>query len=58
MTSKRNPAKTPETSRAAKTESPSRRGRRRLQTKTQIALALLRRAKGASVAEMRKALGW
>ena len=58
MTKKQNPAKTLETSRTVKATSPSRRGRRRSQTKKQIALALLRRAKGASVAEMQKAMGW
>ena len=58
MTTKRTQAKTHQTSRTVKTESPSRRGRRRSQTKKQIALALLRRAKGASIAEMQKAMDW
>ena len=58
MTSKRNPAKTRQTSRAVKARSPSRRGRRRSRTKTRIALALPRRTDGASIAEMRRALGW
>lgn len=35
---------------------PHRRQRRR--TKKQIAMALLQRAKGASIAELEKALGW
>ena len=34
------------------------RGRQRPQTKKQIALSLLQRSKGASIAEMRDAMGW
>ena len=34
------------------------RGRRRQRTKTQIALSLLQRAKGASIVEMQNAMGW
>ncbi len=34
------------------------RGRQRLQTKKQIALSLLQRSKGASISEMRDAMGW
>ncbi len=34
------------------------RGRQRPQTKKQIALSLLRRSKGASIPEMRDAMGW
>ena len=40
----------------AKTAAP--RGRQRRQTKKQIALSLLQRSKGASIAEMRDAMGW
>ncbi len=42
--------------RKAKTAAPRRR--KRPQTKKQIALALLERPKGASIAEMRGAMGW
>ena len=41
---------------AKKAKSATRRGRQR--TKKQIALSLLERSKGATVAEMQKALGW
>ncbi len=34
------------------------RGRQRPQTKKQIGLSLLQRSKGASIAEMRDAMGW
>ena len=34
------------------------RGRQRPQTKKQITLSLLQRSKGASIAEMRAAMGW
>ncbi len=34
------------------------RGRQRPQTKKQIALSLLQRSKGASIAEMQGAMGW
>ncbi len=34
------------------------RGLRRRRTKKQIALSLLRRSKGASITEMRNAMGW
>ena len=40
----------------AKTAAP--RGRTRPRTKKQIALSLLQRSKGASIAEMRDAMGW
>ncbi len=40
----------------AKTATP--RGRQRPQTKTQIALSLLERSKGATIAEMQNAMGW
>ena len=39
-----------------KAAAPRRRQRKR--TKTQIALSLLERAKGASIAEMQNAMGW
>ncbi len=34
------------------------RGRQRQRTKKQIALSLLQRSKGASIAEMQRAMGW
>jgi hypothetical protein len=34
------------------------RGRQRPQTKTQIALSLLQRSKGASIEEMQDSMGW
>ena len=34
------------------------RGRQRQRTKKQIALTLLERSKGASIAEMQKSMGW
>jgi hypothetical protein len=40
----------------AETTAPRRRQRQR--TKTQIALSLLERSKGASIAEMQDAMGW
>jgi hypothetical protein len=40
----------------AKPSAPRRRQRQR--TKTQIALSLLERSKGASIAEMQNAMGW
>ena len=36
----------------------SRRGRQRQRSKKQIALSLLERSKGASIAEMQDAMGW
>ena len=44
--------------RAAKAKTAAPRGRQRPQTKKQIALTLLQRSKGASIAEMRDAMGW
>ena len=41
-----------------KTKTAESQGRQRLQTKKQIALSLLQRSKGASIAEMRDAMGW
>ncbi len=44
--------------RAAKVRTAAGRDRRGPKTKKQIALALLERAKGASIAEMQGAMGW
>ena len=44
--------------RAAKARTAAPRGRQRPQTKKQIALSLLQRSKGASIAEMQRAMGW
>ncbi len=41
-----------------KAKSTAPRRRQREQTKTQIALSLLKRSKGASIAEMQGAMGW
>ncbi len=41
-----------------KTKTAASQGRQRLQTKKKIALSLLQRSKGASIAEMRDAMGW
>jgi hypothetical protein len=49
------PVKTPATSEAT-VATPRRRQRQR--SKKQIALALLERSKGASIAEMQNAMGW
>ena len=49
------PVKTPATSEAT-VATPRRRQRQR--TKKQIALTLLERSKGASIAEMQKSMGW
>ena len=43
---------------AATTKTVAGRGRRGPKTKKQIAIALLERAKGASIAEMQQAMGW
>ncbi len=45
-------------SRAAKVKTDAPRGRQRPQTKKQIAVTLLQRSKGASIAEMQRAMGW
>ncbi len=42
----------------AKAAAPRKRRRQSPQTKKQIALSLLQRSKGASIAEMRGAMGW
>ncbi len=44
--------------RAAKAKTAGPRGRQRPQTKKQIAVSLLQRSKGASIAEMQRAMGW
>ena len=44
--------------RAAKAKTAAPGGRQRPQTKKQIALSLLQRSKGASIAEMQRAMGW
>jgi len=44
--------------RSAKAKTAPPRGRQRPQTKKQIALSLLQRSKGASLAEMQRAMGW
>ena len=41
-----------------KTKTAASQGRQRLQTKKKIALSLLQRSKGASIAEMQNAMGW
>ncbi len=43
---------------AAKAKTVAGRGRRGPKTKKQIAIALLERPKGASLAEMQRAMGW
>ncbi len=58
MTKKIDQAKQSGNARAAKTKTAAHRGRQRPQTKKQIALTLLQRSKGASIAEMQGALGW
>lgn len=53
----RQPKKT-ETPGTAKAKTVAGRGRRGPKTKKEIALALLERPKGASLAEMQRAIGW
>ena len=43
---------------ATKAKTTAHRGRQRPQTKKQIAVSLLQRSKGASIAEMQRAMGW
>ncbi len=58
MTKKiRRPAQS-KTSAAARAKAVAGRGRRGPKTKKQIAIALLERPKGASIAEMQRAMGW
>ena len=58
MTNKIRPAKKTNTPRAAKVKTAAGRGRRSPKTKKQIAIALLERPKGASIAEMQRAMVW
>ncbi len=58
MTKKIRPAKKTNMPRAAKAKTVAGRGRRGPKTKKQIAIALLERPKGASLAEMQRAMGW
>ena len=58
MTKKNGQAKQSGNARAAKAKTGAPRGRQRPQTKKQIAIALLERPKGASIAEMQRAMGW
>jgi hypothetical protein len=58
MTKRTRPPKKTETRRAAQSKTVSSRGRRGPKTKKQIAIALLERPKGASLAEMQRAMGW
>ncbi len=53
----RQPKKT-ETRGTAKAKAAPGRGRRGSKTKKEIATALLKRPKGASIAEMQRAMGW
>ncbi len=58
MTKKIDQAKQSGNARAVKAKTGARRGRQRPQTKKQIAVSLLQRSKGASIAEMQRAMGW
>ena len=58
MTKRTRQPKKSKTRRAAQSKTVSSRGRRGPKTKKQIALSLLERAKGASLAEMQRAMGW
>jgi hypothetical protein len=58
MTKKIDQPKQSGNARAAKAKTAAPRGRQRPRTKKQIALSLLQRSKGASIAEMRDAMGW
>ncbi len=58
MTKKIGQPKQSGNARVAKTKTAAPRGRQRPQTKKQIALSLLQRSKGASIAEMQRAMGW
>jgi predicted ArsR family transcriptional regulator len=48
----------PVTTAATNAKPSAPRGRQRHRTKKQIALTLLERSKGASIAEMQKSMGW
>ncbi len=58
MTKKIGQPKQSGNSRAAKAKTAAPRGRQRPQTKKHIAVSLLQRSKGASIAEMQRAMGW
>ena len=58
MTKKIGQPKQSRNARAAKAKTEAPRGRQRPQTKKQIALSLLQRSTGASIAEMQCAMGW
>ena len=58
MTDKIRPTNKAKTPRAAKAKTVAGRGRRSPKTKKQIAIVLLERPKGASIAEMQRAMGW
>ncbi len=58
MTKKIGQPKQSENARAAKANTAAARERQRPRTKKQIALSLLQRTKGASIAEMQDAMGW
>ncbi len=58
MTKKIGQPKQSGNARAAKVKTVAGRGRRDPKTKKQIALSLLQRSKGASIAEMQRAMGW
>ncbi len=58
MTKKIDQSKQSGNARAAKVKTVAGRGRRGPKTKKQIALSLLQRSKGASIAEMQRAMGW
>ncbi len=58
MTKKIGQPKQSGNARAAKAKTVAGRGRRGPKTKKQIAIALLQRSKGASIAEMQRAMGW
>ena len=58
MTRKIRRSPKPATTAATNAKPTAPRGRRRPRTKKQIALSLLERAKGASIAEMQRAMGW
>ena len=58
MTKRTRPPKKTESRRTAKARTVARRSRRGPKTKKQIAITLLERPKGASLAEMQRAMGW
>ena len=58
MTKKIRRSPKPATTAATNAKPTAPRGRRLQRTKKQIALSLLERSKGASIAEMQKAMGW